>query len=231
MTAELDAVERAQAGPYSAACVDLGRGVADRLRGRFAEARLVTQRAIDGLAELGMRTEAGSSKQLLARIELAAGDLGAAHDALLSGDAALAELGETYFRSTILATLAGVCELSGDRDSARGALEMAEQLSAPGEAMNFAMTHEVRARLALASGECESAERWARSAVEHALSADWIGVQADAQLGLARVLSACGRRDEAARAARAALKLFDHKGDRPGIQVARDLIAELGALV
>ena len=103
----------------------------ERLEGSFAAARLLTQRAIDGLAALGMRTEAGSSTQLLARIELTAGDLGAARDALLLGDAALAEVGETYFRCTTQALLARVYELSGDEDAARGALEMAEQLSAP----------------------------------------------------------------------------------------------------
>ena len=230
MAAELETVEREQAGPYLAACVDLCRAAVERLEGSFAAARLLTQRAIDGLAALGMRTEAGSSTQLLARIELTAGDLGAARDALLLGDAALAEVGETYFRCTTQALLARVYELSGDEDAARGALEIAEQLSAPGDAINYAITHEVRARLALANGECEEAERWARSAVQHALSTDWVGVQADAQLGLARVLRACGRRHDAAREARAALELFDHKGDRPGSRVARALIDELGAL-
>jgi tetratricopeptide (TPR) repeat protein len=230
MAAELETVEREQAGPYLAACVDVCRAAVERLEGRFARARLLTQRAIDGLAELGMRTEAGSATQLLARIELAASDLGAARDALLLGDAALAEVGETYFRCTTQAMLARVYELSGDQEAARGALEMAEQLSAPGDAINYAITHEVRARLALRSGDRDAAERWARSAVQHALCTDWVGVQADAQVGLACVLSACGRPDEAAREARAALELFDHKGDRPGAEVARALMDELGAL-
>lgn len=230
MAAELEKVEREQAGPYLAACVDLCRAAVERLEARFDTARLLTQRAIDGLAALGMRTEAGSSTQLLARVELAAGDLGAAREALLLGDAALAEVGETYFRCTTQALLARVYELSGDGDAARGALEMAEQLSAPGDAINYAITHEVRARLALANGQCEAAEQWAESAVQHALSTDWVGVQADAQLGFAHVLSACGRRREASRQARAALELFDQKGDRPGRRVARVLIDELGAL-
>jgi hypothetical protein len=176
-----------------------------------------------------MRTEAASSTQLLARIELSAGDLSAAREALLRGDAVLAEVGETYFRCTTQAMLARVYELSGDEDDARAALEVAEQWSAPGDAINYAITHEVRARLALASGERDMAERWARSALDHALRTDWVGVQADARLGLARVLSACGRAAEAAREARAALDLFDRKGDRPGSCVARALLDELGA--
>jgi ATP/maltotriose-dependent transcriptional regulator MalT len=230
MAAELETVEREPAGPYLAACVDLCRGTVDRLGGNFAAARVLTRRAIDGLAELGMRAEAGSSTQLLARIELVAGDLAAARDALLRGDAALADVGDTYFRSTTQAMLARIYQRSGDGDLARAALEMAEQLSARGDAINYAITHEVRAWLALACGEREAAERWARSAVEQAQSTEWVDVQADAQLGLARVLRARGRADEAAREAHAALKLFDHKGDRPGSQVARALIDELGAL-
>jgi class 3 adenylate cyclase/tetratricopeptide (TPR) repeat protein len=230
MAAELEMVQREQAGPYLTACVDLCHAAVERLEGRVAEARLLTQRAIDGLAALGMRTEAASSTQLLARIELTAGDLEAARDALLRGDMALAAIGETYFRCTTQAILARVYELSGDKDAARGALEMAEQLSAPGDAINYAITHEVRARLALANGECDAAERWARSAVQHALRTDWVGVQADARLGLARVLSACGRRDEAVREARTTFELFDYKGDRPGGRLAQALLDELGAL-
>jgi tetratricopeptide (TPR) repeat protein len=229
MAAELDTLQREQAGPYLTACIDLCRAAVERLHGRVAQARRLTQRAIDGLAALGLRTEAASSTQLLARIELTARDLGAARDALLHGDAALAAVGETYFRCTTQAMLARVYELSGDPDAARGALEMAEQLSAPDDAINYAITHEVRARLALANGAPEAAEGWARSAVQHALRTDWLGVQADARLALAHVLSSCGRFDEAAREARAAFELFDHKGDRPGTRVAQALLEELGA--
>jgi tetratricopeptide (TPR) repeat protein len=230
MSAELEAVEHEQAGPYLAACIDLCRAAVERLAGRLEAARHLTLRAIDGFAALGLRTEAASSTQLLARIELSAGDLDAAREALLEGDAALADVGETYFRCTTQAMLARVYELSGERDAARAALELAEQLTAPGDAINYAITHEVRARLALESSEHQAAERWARSAVEHALRTDWVGVQADARLALAQVLSACGNPADAAREARAALELFDHKGDGPGIAVARALLERLRAL-
>jgi tetratricopeptide (TPR) repeat protein len=230
MAAELETVQREQTGPYLAACIDLCRAAVDRLEDRVAAARALTQRAIDNLAALGMRTEAASGTQLLARIELTAGEVRAARDALLRGDATLAAVGETYFRCTTQAMLARVYELSGDQDKARGALEVAEQLSAPDDAINYAITHEVRARLALTNGRHEAAERWARSAVEHAMRTDWLGVQADARLALAYVLSGCGRPDAAAREAHAALELFDHKGDRPGSRVAQALLDELGAL-
>jgi ATP/maltotriose-dependent transcriptional regulator MalT len=189
----------------------------------------LTEQAIDGLAALGLRTEAASSTQLLARVELTAGNVGAARDALLKGDVALSAVGENYFRCTTQAMLARVYELAGDEDAAQAALEMAEQLSAPGDAINYAITHEVRARLALAHGDHAAAERWARSAVEHALRTDWVGVHADARLSLARVLGECGRADEAAAEARAALELFDGKRDRPGRGFVLALLEELGA--
>jgi tetratricopeptide (TPR) repeat protein len=229
MAAELETVQREHAGPYLTASVDVCRAAVERLEGRLDAARALTQRAIDGLAALGMRTEAASSTQLLARIELTAGDLVAARDTLLQGDVALAAVGETYFRCTTQAMLARVYELTGDADAARGALELAEDLSAPDDAINYAITHDVRARLALADSDHEAAERWARSALQHALRTDWVGVQADARLGLARILTGCGRRDAAAQEARAALELFGHKGDRPGTRVTQALLDELGA--
>ena len=67
------------------------------------------------------------------------------------------------------------------------------------------------------------------SAVHHALRTDWVGVQADARLGLAWVLSACGPREEAVQEARTALELFDRKGDRPGRRFTQALLDELGA--
>ena len=55
------------------------------------------------------------------------------------------------------------------------------------------------------------------------------GLVRTARLGLARVLSVCGRREEAAREARTALELFDHKGDRPGRRFTQALLDELSA--
>jgi hypothetical protein len=65
--------------------------------------------------------------------------------------------------------------------------------------------------------------------VQHALLTDWVGVQADARLGLARVLSVCGHREKAGQEARTALELFDHKGDRPGRRFTQALLEELSA--
>jgi hypothetical protein len=43
------------------------------------------------------------------------------------------------------------------------------------------------------------------------------------------VLSVLGQREEARAEARAARELYEHKGDRPGADVARAVLAELNA--
>ena len=71
------------------------------------------------------------------------------------------------------------------------------------------------------------AERWARSALEYALRTDFIVPQGETRLDLARVLEAAGRPDEAAVEARAALELFEHKGDQPRTAEARTFLAAI----
>jgi len=145
---------------------------------------------------------------------------------LLRSDAVQLELGQVFFRSTTQAELARTYELLGDRDAARSAIELAEQLTAPEDAVNYAITHTVRAQLALADNDRDVAERWARSAVDHAQRTDFPEHQADAMLELARVLAALGRREETIAEVRAALAVSEAKGDRPRAGKARALLEE-----
>jgi hypothetical protein len=95
--------------------------------------------------------------------------------------------------------------------------------------VNFIITHGVRAQLALADGDGEAAERWARSAVDYASLTDQLRDQANTKLDLARLLTALERPEAATAEARAALELFLTKGDRPGAQQTRALLDELRA--
>ncbi len=93
--------------------------------------------------------------------------------------------------------------------------------------MNFIITDGVRAQLALADGDSEAAENWARSAVDHASMTDNLVQQANTKLNLARVLTALERPEAAIREAQAALDLFLTKDDRPGVDQTRALLHEL----
>jgi hypothetical protein len=159
--------------------------------------------------------------------ELSAGDPAAALPWLLRSDAVLAELGQHALRSTTQALIAHTQSLLKNPGAARPAIELAERLSAPEDILNFAITHRVRARLALSDQNDEAAVRWARSAVAHALRIDSLEVQADAILDLARVLQALGRRGDAVAEARAALGLFIAKGHRPGVDQTRAFLDKL----
>ena len=227
IAAELDAIAQQEPGPYLAAFVALGRGEVARLDGRFGEARRFAGLALDEFRGLGTTTMAATSEQSLAWIELSAGDAGAALACLLRADAILAESGERSLRSTTQAMVARSYELLGRDDAAQAAIELAEQLSAPQEAINYAITHDVRARLALRNSDGDAALSWARSAVDQALKTDFVDLQGGARLGLAAVLSARGRADGAGSEARAALQLFEAKGDRPGADAARTLLERL----
>ena len=224
---QLDAIERARPGPYLAAYVDRGRSEVARLAGRFNDARRLTQRAIESFQALGMPEMAALCELDLARTEMSAQQPANAVAALRRGDGILAGIGERSLRSAIHALLALAHAQLQQRDAAKAAIDLAEGLGSARDVLTNAITHQVRALFALANRDRAGAERWSRSAVQHALLTDDLVVQARARLGRSRVMSALGQTDEATTEARAALELFVAKGDYPGHNQARRLLGEL----
>ncbi len=221
--AELDALEREQTGPYLAAFLKTARAELLTFDGNFEQARLQARQGIEEFAALGGTMEF-SGWQALADAERAAGDLDAALVALLRSDEIMVSSGEHAFRSTNQADLADVQELRGNRAAAQAAIELCEGLSASVDLINFATTHRVRARMALAAGDAEEAERWARSAVAFAFRTDMPKQRAETKLVLARVLRGRGRMREAREESRVAMEIFEAKGDQIGAARARALL-------
>ena len=227
ISSELEAISAEEPGPYLAACVELGWAEARRLEGQFAPALGHAATARETFRSLGMRTMAATCDQASAAIELSRDRADAAIGYLERSDATFADLGERAMRSTTQAMLGRALEQRGTLDRARAAVEFAEELSAPQDLANFVITHVVRARLALADGEDAAAERWARSAVQHASRTDFLHAQAEASLELARVLAALGSAGPARTELLVALDLFGLKGDRPGGAAVERLRAAL----
>ncbi|MGO9975844.1 MAG: BTAD domain-containing putative transcriptional regulator [Solirubrobacteraceae bacterium] len=223
----LEAFEREEQGPYLAASINRLRAKLCSLEGRFPEARSLIGLALDDCNALGMPIRAAVFSDVLVETEFAAGDAEAALRALQRAARTLEQHGERAQRSTVLAYLGKAHEALHEPDAARAAIELADQLTMPDDVVNYAITHAVRARLALADGDGGAAERWARSAVEQALRTEFVWDQADTRLTLAHVLAALERQIEAEREVRAALELYDRKGDRPGAEVARALLDQL----
>lgn len=226
---KLDAIERSDPAPYVAANVKAVRAELARFAGSFDEARRLIRETIEELQAMGIHSQAAAYNQTLAETELSAREHPSALAALLEADAKLAKIAERGHRSTIHAMLARVYELLGDRTAARAAIALAEDLGGPDDVTNYTITHAVRARLALAAGHEKAAERWARSAVEHACQTDFPESQARTRLELARVLAALGRHEEARSEAGAALVLYQGKGHRPGASDARALLSSVSA--
>jgi class 3 adenylate cyclase len=227
IAAEADAIERDANGAYVAVWLDTVRGRLADLAGRFDEAERLTERAADGLLEMGLMTLAGGQQQFLAWIRQRAGDRLGALAALQEGDKVLADLNEHAYRSTTQAMIAEAHAEAGDRDSALAALELSESLGGPEDTINFVFTHGVRARLALVEGDHGQAERWARSALDYANRTDFYWSLAGAKLVLARVLAETGRTSEAEQELQAALGLYRAKGDLPATAEVETLLAAL----
>jgi tetratricopeptide (TPR) repeat protein len=223
----LDAIERERPGPYLAAAVEMGRSAVAGLEGRADEARRLVHSAADRFRSLGNAKTVAGIEQDTGHLELSLGDPGAALEALQRSDAILARLGERSSRSTTQAFLAQAHWRLGSVDAALAALELAEELGGTEDVGTMIETHRVRAEMALAGGDGEAAERWARSAVDQAFATDALVDQAASKLALARVLAGLERPEEAVAEARAALELFLTRGDRPGANQTRALLNEL----
>jgi class 3 adenylate cyclase len=226
LATELDTIERDGQGPYLQAFVAVGRCQVARVEGRLGEAREWAQHAIDAFASIRNVLE-WWAWEFLADVKADEGDLKGALEARQRADTMLERFGDDAYRSTMQANLAVLHLRLGDPDAARAAIALSDELTAQEDVLNYAITHGVRAELALAEGDGAEAERWARSAVHHAFLTDFVITQATAKLVLARVLAALGRRAEAAAEAHAALELYECKGDRAGVTQAGVVLARM----
>jgi tetratricopeptide (TPR) repeat protein len=226
---EIERLDQEVEGAYLAGGIDPARAWLAEARGDFQRARALIRRAIDAYTEMGAPTLAGAFYQELGGIELAFGDPAAACVEFERGDQLLASLGEQSYRSTIVAMLARARALRGDHSGALAAAELAEELSAAEDILNFVFTHQVRSELALMDGDLDSAERWARSALDYAHQTDMYTCHGEAGMQLSRALAARGDLEGATTAARAALEVYERKGDQPRAAQARAALQALDA--
>jgi DNA-binding SARP family transcriptional activator len=224
---ELEAIEPEARGPYLAASINRLRAKLCSLEGRFSDARELMQLVVDDCDALGMPVRAATYTDVLVETEFAARNPAAALQVLQRADRTFEQHGEHTFRSTVQAYLGKTYIALNDLDAARTAIDLADQLSMPDDVVNYAITLAARARLALADGDDDRAERCARSALEHALRTEFLWDQAETRLTLAHVLAARGQRDAAGTEVRAALELYEHKGDRPNAEATGALLEQL----
>jgi class 3 adenylate cyclase len=226
IAALLDELDSEHPGAYLRAFTECGRSAVECFEERYGSARTWALQAKRTFASLGASME-GWGLIYLCYAERAAGDYPAAIAAAVRGDQILGDAGETAFRSTSQAILSELYHLAGDRQAAIAAIALSDELSAPQDSINFAMTHRVRAALARADGDLDGSEQWARSALDWAFRTDFVIDHAKAKLEFARVLAARERLPDAVAAVREAVAIYDAKGDRGGAAQAQALLDEL----
>ena len=145
------------------------------------------------LADLGPSVTAMSTSIERASVETRAGDFTAAERELRADDASLAELGERYFRSTVVGMLAGVLVEAHRFEEAEAFVETARELADDDDTLSQVLWRTAWARILAESGRAEEAIAVVERAVEIAAEGDDIVLLGDAKSARGEVLWRTGR--------------------------------------
>jgi class 3 adenylate cyclase/tetratricopeptide (TPR) repeat protein len=165
------------------------------------------------LRDLGQGVRAAASSLDVADVEMLAGDPAAAERELRPDCEMLQRLGETYFLSTMAATLARAVLEQGRDEEAMALTKTAETSAADDDVEAQADWRSVRALILARRGELADAETLARAGRELALQTEAPAIRALTLSDLAIVLSRAGRAEEARRALADAIAIYTAKGD------------------
>ena len=219
MRARLAQIETPDAGPHVIAQIHVARAELARLEGGddaardHVEANIQVWRGL-GFPVAGWEVDRGW-------IEIASGNYPEAIRTLQSTREKLSELGDFGRHSSATVYLAKALYLTGQMDEAERMALDAEEESAAEDVINYAISHEVRARIHTDRGDHEHAEQLARSAIDYAFRTDFPILRGNSLLALAHVLHAAGQAGESADAAARAIACYDQKGDRIAADRAR----------
>lgn len=188
-------------------------GPLEAMRANFDSARAHVDEARKAYSDTGARyAVVDTCGRAAAAVELLAGFPERAEQSLREACAFLQERAHTSVLATRAAELANVLYEQGRYDDAAEWTRTARD-SAGEEDLDAILTRQpTEAKLLAIGGDVESAERFARRAVESAFRTDALNRQAEALLALAQVLETVGS-DEALAHRDAALGLYRQKGN------------------
>jgi class 3 adenylate cyclase/tetratricopeptide (TPR) repeat protein len=192
-----EVVERVEGDRQAEAAIVCVLGQLEAMRGRFDAARELYRRGLGTFEELGLLVDAAGVSLHSGRVELLAGDAGAAERELRRGYEHLSQIGERYLRSSVAGLLAEAVGAQGRTDDAAALAAEAEQLSADDDVDAQTLWRIAKAKVLADRGELLGAETLAREAVELLAPTDYVLNQVDALACLASVLLLAGDGPEA----------------------------------
>jgi tetratricopeptide (TPR) repeat protein len=197
-------------------------------RGEYSRAWQLSRASHQLCSELGRPAVAAAAfAQVGFEIARREGDLTAAESGLRAGDETLAEAGEEFARSTVLAMLAHVLVERGEAAEAQDRVDLAQRLTQPGDLWSEVLWRTARAKVLSLGGNPEDAEALAEEAVRLAAASDWLCLHGDALLDLADIQERAGRLGRATASVEAALALYDEKADLASATRARTRLHRL----
>jgi predicted ATPase/class 3 adenylate cyclase len=202
-------------------------GQAHARLGQFDTARSLIAERIAIQESFGNTFVALFARAELAEVEMLAGDPVAAEHELRRAYAALEEVGETGFRSTLAARLADALYSQGRSEEAEEYTRISDEASASDDYFSQVLWRVVRAKAVASVGRLEDGEQLAREAVALAEETDDIDHHGTALIALGDVLRLADRSDEAATVIQDALCLYEQKGNLVSAGRARSLLEGL----
>jgi class 3 adenylate cyclase/tetratricopeptide (TPR) repeat protein len=224
----LDAITRAAGHRTLSANVDAMRAYLEAMRGDFETARRLAETSEGTLLELGAMVDLAALRAWTGEIEMLAGNPHGGEEVRRAAYETLERLGERAILSTIAAFLAESLYAQGRDDEALAFALVSADAAGEDDITSQILWRVTAAKAKARRGALPEAEELARQAVGLAEETDCLNLHGDALVGLAEVLAASGRRDEAAALSMQAVRLFEAKGNLVSADARRRRLETLG---
>jgi tetratricopeptide (TPR) repeat protein len=214
--------ELTASSPVAVMCVLNPLAQLHAMRGDFELAERLLDEANETRRELGNLTSMASHHE--ASIRMRAGQPALAEAALRASVEVLGPVGDSMLMATTNAMLAQAVYAQGRPAEAAELCLMTANAVAEDDIFTQVIWRSVHAKVLALEGCHEQAIALAREAVSLIEPTDLLSHHGDAMLDLAEVLDLCGRAEEGDGAARAALSLYDAKGNAAAAAPVRALL-------
>jgi tetratricopeptide (TPR) repeat protein len=191
------------------------------LRGDFDEARAMCERARAIFQELGLLLPIAGLTGIVGMIELLAGEVETAEEALREGYEIFSRTGARSFLAARAPLLAEALLLQGRRDEAVRTLDLGQRTMLSHDVPAQVHWRNVRARIEAEAGNGAQAIDLVEQAVQLAAVTDALTLHADTEVARAEVLRLVGRSGDTVGPLRTALALYEQKGNAVGAKRVR----------